>query len=90
MTDADISDLVNSLKSLEEINISANGPIDLTEASVFKLINLCPRFVLMIDFDGFMKVSSVVRSILRILFVTQVDKDWGYLLLVGQRLGHAP
>ena len=44
----------------------------------------------MIDFDGFIKVSGVVRSILRVLFVTQVDKDWGYLLLVGQRLGHAP
>ena len=45
MTDADISDLlsVNSLKSLEEINISANVPINLTEDSVFKLINLCPR-----------------------------------------------
>ena len=47
MTDADVSDVlaVNSLKSLEEINISANGPISLTEDSVFKLIAQCPRLV---------------------------------------------
>ena len=46
MTDADISDLLtsNSFARLEELNISANGPINLTEDSVFKLINLCPRF----------------------------------------------
>jgi len=45
MTDADISELLaaNCLANLEELNISANGPINLTEDSVFKLIKSCPR-----------------------------------------------
>ena len=44
MTDADISELIaaNCLANLEELNISANGPINLTEDSVFKLIKWCP------------------------------------------------
>ena len=45
MTDADISELLaaNCLANLEELNISANGPINLTEDSVYKLIKFCPR-----------------------------------------------
>ena len=45
MTDADISELIaaNCLANLEELNISANGPINLTEDSVFKLIKWCPK-----------------------------------------------
>jgi len=45
MTDADISDIlsVNPLPYLEELNISGSGGINLTEETVFKLIEKCPR-----------------------------------------------
>ena len=46
MTDADISDIMsyNLLNYIEELNISANGgTINLTEETVFKLIEKCPR-----------------------------------------------
>ena len=45
MTDADMTDILsaNPLASLEELNISANGTINLTEDTVFRLLEQCPR-----------------------------------------------
>ena len=45
LTDADLTDIFqfNKLQYLEEINISATGSINLTEDSIFKLIEKCPR-----------------------------------------------
>jgi len=45
MTDADMTDILsaNSFPYLEELNISSTGTINLTEESVFKLIDKCPR-----------------------------------------------
>lgn len=45
MTDADMTDLLsaNSFSQLEELNISSAGTINLTEDSVYKLIEKCPR-----------------------------------------------
>jgi len=45
MTDADMTDLLaaNSFSNLEELNISSTGTINLTEDSVYKLIEKCPR-----------------------------------------------
>jgi len=45
MTDADMTDILssNSLSHMEELNISATGTINLTEDSVYKLIEKCPR-----------------------------------------------
>ena len=81
MTDADVSDLlaVNSLKSLEEINISANGPMSLTEDSVFKLIAQCPRLV-----------EKFTHLWYRDICLCQANQDWRDLLLVGERFGHTP
>ena len=47
MTDADMTDILsaNPLASLEELNISANGTINLTEDTVFRLLEQCPRLV---------------------------------------------
>ena len=47
MTDADMTDLLsaNSFSQLEELNISSAGTINLTEDSVYKLIEKCPRYV---------------------------------------------
>ena len=47
MTDADITDVMsfNPLTNIEEINISGNGTINLTEDTVFKLIEKCPRYI---------------------------------------------
>ena len=46
MTDADMTDLLsaNSFSQLEELNISSAGVINLTEDSVYKLIEKCPRY----------------------------------------------
>ena len=46
MTDADMTDILsaNSFPNLEELNISSTGTINLTEESVFKLIDKCPRY----------------------------------------------
>jgi len=45
MTDADMTDILsaNSFHYLEELNISSTGTINLTEESVYKLIEKCPR-----------------------------------------------
>ena len=45
MTDMDMTDILsfNPLQELEELNISANGGTNLTEETVFKLIDKCPR-----------------------------------------------
>ena len=45
LTDADISDILaaNALQQLEEIHISAGTTINLTEQSVYNLIDKCPR-----------------------------------------------
>ena len=46
MTDADMTDILsyNPLKKIEEMNISATGAsINLSEDSVYKLIEKCPR-----------------------------------------------
>merc|ERR1719341_149037 len=45
MTDADMTDLLsaNSFSQLEELNISSAKTINLTEVSVYKLIEKCPR-----------------------------------------------
>ena len=46
MTDADVSDIlaVNPLRGLQELNISSSGPvINLTEDSVFRLLERCPH-----------------------------------------------
>ena len=42
--DADMTDILsyNPLQDLEELNISANGGSNLTEDTVFKLIEKCP------------------------------------------------
>ena len=50
MTDADMTDLLsaNSFSQLEELNISSAGVINLTEDSVYKLIEKCPRYVLIL------------------------------------------
>jgi hypothetical protein len=45
LTDGDISDVLKSgrLGSLEEINISSSTTILLSEISVYKLLDTCPR-----------------------------------------------
>ena len=46
MTDADMTDILayNPLKKIEELNISATGgTINLSEDTVYKLIEKCPR-----------------------------------------------
>eukprot|EP00092_Neocalanus_flemingeri_P085661 GFUD01107809.1.p1 GENE.GFUD01107809.1~~GFUD01107809.1.p1 ORF type:complete len:583 (+),score=150.96 GFUD01107809.1:165-1913(+) len=45
MTDADMTDILsnNLFTQLEELNISSTGTINLTEESVYKLIDKCPR-----------------------------------------------
>eukprot|EP00092_Neocalanus_flemingeri_P045965 GFUD01051589.1.p1 GENE.GFUD01051589.1~~GFUD01051589.1.p1 ORF type:complete len:583 (-),score=144.78 GFUD01051589.1:87-1835(-) len=45
MTDADMTDILSSnlFTQLEELNISSTGTINLTEESVYKLIDKCPR-----------------------------------------------
>jgi len=45
MTDADMTDLLsaNPFSHLEEINISSTGTINMTEDSVYKLVEKCPR-----------------------------------------------
>ena len=45
MTDADMTDLLsaNPFSHLEELNISSTGTINMTEDSVYKLLEKCPR-----------------------------------------------
>jgi len=45
MTDADMTDLLhaNPFTYLEELNISSTGTINMTEESVYKLLEKCPR-----------------------------------------------
>ena len=46
LTDGDISDVLKSgrLVGLEEINISSSSTILLSESSVYRLLDSCPRY----------------------------------------------
>ena len=46
MLDADMTDILsaNPFTHLEELNISSTGSINLTEESVYKLVEKCPKY----------------------------------------------
>ena len=52
LTDGDISDVLKSgrLVGLEEINISSSSTILLSESSVYRLLDSCPRYQMMHHF----------------------------------------
>ena len=67
MTDADMTDILsaNPLASLEELNISANGTINLTEDTVFRLLEQCPRLVVFVQCALCCVISEICTHSLR-------------------------
>ena len=67
MTDADMTDILsaNPLASLEELNISANGTINLTEDTVFRLLEQCPRLVVFARCSLYCVISEICTPSLR-------------------------